>query len=187
MIKRLFDILFSLLISFLLIFPLFFIAFTVKISSPGPVFYISCRIGINNQKFKMFKFRTMLVETPDIATHLLMEPHRYLTPIGEFLRKSSLDELPQLWNIFIGEMSFVGPRPALFNQNDLITLRTLCNVSTLRPGLTGWAQINGRDNLSIEDKVKYDFVYLKNSSLMFDLKIIYLTFFKVFRRIGVSH
>jgi len=159
----------------------------VRVTSTGPAFYWSDRVGRHNRIFKMPKFRSMRIDTPAVATHLLTDPQAYLTPIGGFLRKSSLDELPQLWSILTGEMSFVGPRPALFNQYDLISLRSECHVDHLRPGLTGWAQVNGRDELPIPIKVKFDNEYLLRQSFMFDLKILCLTFLKVVRRDGVSH
>ena len=159
----------------------------VRLTSRGPVQYWSDRVGRHNRIFKMPKFRSMRIDTPAVATHLLANPNQYLTPIGSFLRKSSLDELPQLWSILKGDMSFVGPRPALFNQHDLIELRTKHGVDALVPGLTGWAQINGRDELPIPEKVKLDVEYLHRKSFMFDLKILWLTFIKVIRRDGVSH
>lgn len=159
----------------------------VKISSPGPIFYWSDRIGKYNKPFSMPKFRSMKVGTPALATHLLSNPEVHLTSIGKFLRTSSLDEIPQLWCIFKGEMSFVGPRPALFNQHDLIELRNQCGVSSLLPGLTGWAQINGRDELSNSQKVRYDKYYLENKNMWFDLKIMWMTFLKVALRENVSH
>lgn len=163
------------------------VALLVFGTSPGPVLYWSSRIGRHNQLFQMPKFRTMKVGTPAVATHLLSDPDRYLTPIGSFLRKSSLDELPQLWSIFKGDMSFVGPRPALFNQDDLIALRTQYGVHMLRPGLTGWAQINGRDELPVPKKVALDVEYLQRKSLWFDLEILFLTGLKVIRRDNVTH
>jgi O-antigen biosynthesis protein WbqP len=159
----------------------------VRATSPGPAIYWSDRVGQRNRIFKMPKFRTMRVDTPAVATHLLSDPKKVLTPIGSFLRRSSLDELPQLWSILKGDMSFVGPRPALFNQYDLIALRTECGVDTLVPGLTGWAQVNGRDALSIADKVQFDLQYLENRSFLMDMKILYMTFIKVLRRAEVSH
>lgn len=159
----------------------------IKLTSKGPVLYWSDRVGINNSIFKMPKFRTMKTETPSVATHMLKNPEHYLTPIGNYLRKSSLDELPQIYNILKGEMSFVGPRPALFNQVDLTTLRTQQNIHILIPGLTGWAQINGRDDLSIPQKVDLDRYYLDNRSFLFDMRILVLTFINVFKRKGVSH
>jgi O-antigen biosynthesis protein WbqP len=159
----------------------------IKLTSKGPALYWSNRVGRLNTIFKMPKFRTMILETPTVATHLLSDSGQYLTPVGSFLRKSSLDELPQLWSILIGDMSFVGPRPALFNQEDLITLRTQYGVDKLAPGLTGWAQVNGRDELSIPLKVQYEVEYLQKQSFWFDMKILGLTFLKVARRTGVSH
>lgn len=163
------------------------IALLVKATSRGPVLYWSDRVGRNNTIFKMPKFRTMKINTPAVATHLLKNPDQYLTPVGKFLRKSSLDELPQLFSILKGDMSFVGPRPALFNQYDLVEFRTQKGVHVLSPGLTGWAQINGRDEIPIPVKVEYDKYYMMNQSFFFDLKIILLTVLKVVRREGVSH
>jgi O-antigen biosynthesis protein WbqP len=163
------------------------IALLIKISSKGPVFYFSNRVGRDNKIFRMPKFRTMQIGAPTLATHLLSDSDRYLTPIGSFLRKSSLDELPQLWCILLGNMTFVGPRPALFNQDDLIALRTKYGVDRLKPGLTGWAQVNGRDELSIPVKVQYDVEYLQRQSFWFDMNILALTFFRVVQRTGVSH
>ncbi len=185
--KRLFDRALG-IVATLVVAPLILAsAVAVGLTSPGPVFYWSDRVGRNNSMFKMPKFRTMRVDTPAVATHLLKDPERYLTPIGGFLRRTSLDELPQLWSILKGDMSFVGPRPALYNQEDLITLRTQYGVHTLKPGLTGWAQVNGRDELSIPDKVRLDVEYLHRRSLTFDLKIIGITLLRVVRRQGVSH
>ena len=164
-----------------------FIAIMVLLTSPGPAIYWSDRVGQRNRIFKMPKFRTMRMDTPAVATHLLANPEKLLTPIGSFLRRSSLDELPQLWSILKGDMSFVGPRPALFNQYDLIALRTQFGVDALVPGLTGWAQVNGRDELSIPEKVQFDVQYLQNHSFWMDMKILYLTFVKVIRRAEVSH
>lgn len=164
-----------------------FIAIMVLLTSPGPAIYWSDRVGKNNRIFKMPKFRTMRVDTPAVATHLLPDPEKLLTPIGSFLRRSSLDELPQLWSILKGDMCFVGPRPALFNQYDLIALRTQHGVDALVPGLTGWAQVNGRDELSIPEKVQFDVQYLQSHSFWMDMKILYLTFVKVIRRAEVSH
>ena len=186
-VKRLFDITFSLLALLMLAIPMGLIALLVKLTSKGPVLYWSDRVGRNNKLFRMPKYRTMWIDTPAVATHLLGSPDRYLTPFGKFLRKTSLDELPQLISILKGEMSFVGPRPALFNQNDLITLRTERNVHRLTPGLTGWAQINGRDELPIPVKVEYDEYYLKHHSLWFDLRIIILTIAKVLKSEGINH
>lgn len=185
--KRPFDLLMSFL-SLVVLSPLIiFVALLVKLTSKGPAFYWSNRVGVRNIIFKMPKFRTMKIGTPAVATHLLSDSGQYLTSVGSFLRKSSLDELPQLWSIFVGDMSFVGPRPALFNQYDLISLRTICGVDKLTPGLSGWAQINGRDELSISIKVQYDVDYLQRQSFWFDMKILGLTFLKVIRRAGVSH
>lgn len=169
------------------ILPIGLIALIVKLSSPGPALYWSERVGRNNSVFRMPKFRTMRIDTPAVATHLLSDPAAYLTPIGSFLRRSSLDELPQLWSILKGDMSFVGPRPALFNQDDLIALRTAHGVHELIPGLTGWAQVNGRDELPIPEKVKLDVEYQKRQSFWFDLWILWLTFLKVIHRDGISH
>ena len=185
--KRLFD-LFICFITGLILLPCFvIIMLAVRLTSRGPALYWSDRVGLNNLIFRMPKFRTMQINTPAVATHLLADPDQYLTSIGSFLRKTSLDELPQLWSIIKGDMSFVGPRPALFNQDDLISLRTQCGVHELVPGLTGWAQINGRDELPIPDKVKLDVEYLHRQSFWFDIKILWLTFIKVVRRDGVSH
>jgi O-antigen biosynthesis protein WbqP len=167
--------------------PVLRVAAAVRLTSAGPALYWSDRVGRHNQLFEMPKFRSMRVGTPAVATHLLADPKSHLTPIGGFLRKSSLDELPQLWSILVGDMSFVGPRPALFNQHDLIELRTQLGVHKLVPGLTGWAQINGRDELPIPDKVKLDAAYLQRQSLAFDIRILWLTLVKVLRRDGVSH
>ncbi len=185
--KRSFDLLLSLLVAGIFLLPVLMVALAVWISSPGPVLYWSDRVGRNNQIFKMPKFRSMRTDTPAVATHLLNNPETYLTPIGGFLRKSSLDELPQLWSIIKGDMSFVGPRPALFNQQDLIELRTRAGVHRLVPGLTGWAQINGRDELPIPEKVALDVEYLCRQSILFDIKIIFLTAVRVLRRDNVSH
>ena len=185
--KRLFDLALCFIFAVVFFLPIVTVAALVRWTSPGPILFWSDRVGRQNQIFKMPKFRTMCVETPALATHLLANPEAYLTPIGSFLRKSSLDELPQLWSIMLGDMSFVGPRPALFNQNDLIELRTLQKVHTLVPGLTGWAQVNGRDELSITCKVTFDAEYLTSQSFWFDIKILWLTFLKVLQRKGVSH
>jgi O-antigen biosynthesis protein WbqP len=187
MMKRLFDLLLALVASFVLALPVLLVALAVRLTSAGPALYWSERVGRNNAIFKMPKFRSMRVGTPAVATHLLADPKRHLTPIGTFLRKSSLDELPQLWSIWMGDMSFVGPRPALFNQQDLIALRTEQGVHRLVPGLTGWAQVNGRDELPIPDKVKLDVAYLERQSLAFDIRILWMTFVKVIQRDGVSH
>ena len=185
--KRLFDFACSLLALTFLALPLLCLALLICLTSPGPVLYWSKRVGRENRIFRMPKFRTMRIDTPAVATHLLDDPDRWLTPVGKFLRKSSLDELPQLWSILCGEMSIVGPRPALFNQDDLVALRTAKGVHRLPPGLTGWAQINGRDELPIPVKVEFDEYYLKHRSMLLDMKIILLTFLKVARREGVTH
>ena len=185
--KRLFDLCLALSAALILVFPFVLVWLMVRVTSKGPALYWSDRVGRNNKIFKMPKFRSMRVDTPAVATHLLKNPQQFLTPIGSFLRKSSLDELPQLLSIIKGDMSFVGPRPALFNQDDLIALRTQHGVDVLVPGLTGWAQINGRDELPIPDKVNLDVVYMQRKSLWFDLKIIVLTFVKVLRRDGIQH
>lgn len=185
--KRTFDLLLAALASALLLVPISLVALVVRLTSNGPVLHWSDRVGRNNTIFKMPKFRSMKVGTPAVATHLLSDPKAYLTPMGSFLRKSSLDELPQLWSILVGDMSFVGPRPALFNQDDLIALRTRQGVHELVPGLTGWAQVNGRDELPIPEKVKLDVEYLHRQSLWFDIRILWLTFVKVLRHDGVSH
>jgi O-antigen biosynthesis protein WbqP len=185
--KRSFDLLLGIVAALVLALPIVVIALLVRLTSPGPALYWSDRVGKGNRVFRMPKFRSMRVGTPVVATHLLQDPQGYLTPIGSFLRKSSLDELPQLWNIVKGEMSFVGPRPALFNQEGLIALRTKYAVHELLPGLTGWAQVNGRDELPIPEKVKLDVEYLHRQSLGFDLYILWLTFVKVVQRDGVSH
>lgn len=185
--KRIFDFTLATIAVVILLVPILLVAILVKLTSRGPVVYWSNRVGRDNKIFKMPKFRTMRVDTPAVATHLLKNPEQFLTPIGSFLRKSSLDELPQLWSILVGDMSFVGPRPALFNQDDLIQLRTEQGLDRLPPGLTGWAQINGRDELPIPEKVKLDAEYLRNRSFCLDLKIIFLTFLKVLRRDGITH
>jgi len=187
MIKRLIDIFLALIAGFLFLLPMVFIALVIKCTSKGPVLYWSNRVGKNNIIFSMPKFRTMLKNTPELATHLLSNPENYLTAIGPFLRKSSLDELPQLWSVLMGDMSIVGPRPALFNQTDLIALRTSEQVHQLKPGITGWAQINGRDELDIAGKVSLDVQYKHLKSLSFDIKIIWMTLIKVLRRDGVVH
>lgn len=185
--KRVFDLVLAALAASVLLWPMLVIALAVRLSSPGPALYWSSRVGRNNQLFKMPKFRSMRLDTPVVATHLLGSPESYLTPIGSFLRKSSLDELPQLWCIFRGDMSFVGPRPALYNQADLIEMRTQYGVEVLRPGLTGLAQISGRDELPIPQKVKFDVEYLKSHSLVGDIEILFRTAVKVLRRDGVTH
>lgn len=185
--KRLFDLGLAVFAIVILCLPLLLVLLAVSLTSKGPVLYWSDRVGRQNRIFKMPKFRSMQTGTPAVATHLLDNPDVYLTPIGSFLRKSSLDELPQLWSIFKGDMSFVGPRPALYNQDDLIALRTQYGVDKCLPGLTGWAQVNGRDELPIPVKVEYDVEYLQRKSLVFDVYILWLTFLKVVRRDGVSH
>ncbi|HEY4541392.1 MAG TPA: sugar transferase [Noviherbaspirillum sp.] len=185
--KRAFDLLLGLAASVIFVLPLLIFALLVKLTSQGPALYWSRRVGRNNVLFSMPKLRTMRVGTQVVATHLLQNPDQYLTPIGGFLRKSSLDELPQLWCILRGDMSVVGPRPALFNQENLIEMRTKKGVHAIRPGLTGWAQINGRDELPIPEKVALDVYYLRRQSLAFDIKIILLTFIKVLRRDGITH
>ena len=185
--KRLFDLLLSITTLMLLVVLILLTAIAVHLTSKGSVLYWSDRVGINNKIFKMPKFRSMLIDTPAVATHLLDDPDSYLSPIGGFLRLSSLDEMPQLFSVLKGDMSFVGPRPALFNQNDLITLRTEKGVDKLLPGITGWAQVNGRDELSIPDKVILDVEYLNRQSFWFDMKILWMTFLKVMKRDGVSH
>ncbi len=187
MVKRAFDIGFCLVSLVVLGLPILLTALAVRLTSPGPVLYWSDRVGGNNRLFRMPKFRSMRVGTPALATHLLKDPDEYLTSIGALLRRTSLDELPQLWSILVGDMSFVGPRPALFNQDDLVALRTERGVHQLVPGLTGWAQINGRDEIPIAEKVDLDADYLRRQSFGFDLWIIWLTFVKVARRDGVSH
>jgi O-antigen biosynthesis protein WbqP len=185
--KRVVDICLGCLAALVLFVPVLLVAMAVRLTSKGPALYWSDRVGRNNVIFKMPKFRSMRVGTPAVATHLLADARSHLTPIGSFLRKSSLDELPQLWSILAGDMSFVGPRPALFNQQDLIALRTEQGVHALVPGLTGWAQVNGRDELPIPEKVKLDVAYLQRQSLWFDIRILWMTFVKVLRRDGVSH
>ncbi|MDP9916405.1 O-antigen biosynthesis protein WbqP [Variovorax boronicumulans] len=185
--KRFFDFFLAIVVTAIFLLPLVIVALAVFVTSRGPVLYWSDRVGRNNRIFKMPKFRSMRVGTPAMATHLLSEPGQYLTPIGSFLRKSSLDELPQLWSIFVGDMSFVGPRPALFNQQDLIGLRAQYGVHVLLPGLTGWAQVNGRDELPVPAKVQLDVEYLQRRSFWFDIRILWLTFVKVLRREGVTH
>lgn len=185
--KRAMDLFVAAFAGGLLLLPIALIALLVRLTSSGPALYWSDRVGRNNRIFKMPKFRSMRMDTPAVATHLLGDPDRYLTPIGSFLRKSSLDELPQLWSILKGDMSLVGPRPALFNQQDLIALRTDAGVDRLTPGLTGWAQINGRDELPIPDKVRLDAEYLRRQSFVFDLEILCLTAWRVLHRDGVTH
>ena len=185
--KRLFDLALGVLATVILLWPIVIVALLVRLTSPGPAFYWSDRVGRHNKIFRMPKFRSMRIDTPAVATHLLQNPDQWLTPIGSFLRKSSLDELPQLWSILKGDMSFVGPRPALFNQDDLIALRTEKGIDELVPGLTGWAQVNGRDDLPIPQKVQLDAEYLQQQTFLFDLKILWMTALKVLARDGVSH
>lgn len=187
MMKRIFDLTLAVILLSLFFIPILLVALLVKATSKGPALYWSDRVGKDNVLFRMPKFRSMRTDAPVVATHLMDDPTRYLTPIGSFLRKSSLDELPQLWNILTGDMSFVGPRPALYNQFDLIELRTSLGVSSLTPGLTGWAQINGRDELPIPIKVEFDAEYLRSKSISFDFYILWMTFLKVMKRDGVSH
>ncbi len=184
---RILDLFFALLAALIFSWLIFLIAVIVRLTSPGAILYWSSRVGKGNVLFMMPKFRTMRVDTPAVATHLLVNPVSYLTPVGSFLRRSSLDELPQLWCILNGQMSLVGPRPALFNQTDLISLRTKFGIELLPPGLTGWAQINGRDDMPISEKVRYDYEYAQRRSAMFNLKILCITFLKVLQQDGVSH
>jgi O-antigen biosynthesis protein WbqP len=186
-VKRLFDLALALFAAIVLAVPVALVAMAVRLTSNGPALYWSDRVGRGNKLFKMPKFRSMRIGTPAVATHLLEDPNVYLTPMGSFLRKSSLDELPQLWSILVGDMSFVGPRPALFNQHDLTELRTQNGVHELLPGLTGWAQVNGRDELPIPRKVELDLEYLNRQSIWFDVRILWMTAAKVLRRDGVSH
>lgn len=184
--KRFCDLLFSVVLITLLSPVLLAIALIIKLGSKGPVIFKQCRIGRNKKEFNIFKFRTMYTDTPnDVPTHLLEGPDRFITPIGKFLRKSSLDELPQLFNIFIGDMSFVGPRPPLYNQYDLISLRDEAGVNEVTPGITGWAQVNGRDELPIPIKVQYDKFYVENMSLWLDIKIVFMTAYSVVHGKGV--
>ncbi|CAM8360812.1 WcaJ Sugar transferases involved in lipopolysaccharide synthesis [Candidatus Methylopumilus universalis] len=185
--KRFFDLVLVFFVIILFLIPFISLCIAVRLSSKGPALYWSDRVGLDNKIFKMPKFRTMRIETPNVATHLLDNPQFFYTPIGSFLRKNSLDEIPQLWSILLGHMSFVGPRPALFNQYDLIHLRSKAGVNSLLPGLTGWAQVNGRDYLSIMQKVNLDVEYLNRKSFRFDLYILWVTFLKVIRQDGISH
>ncbi|MGB7419502.1 MAG: sugar transferase [Erythrobacter sp.] len=187
MTKRVFDIVLALLAGVILLLPMAILALAVRLTSPGPSIYWSQRVGVDGKLFAMPKFRSMRADTPTLATHLLTQPDQFLTPIGRALRSTSLDELPQLWPILKGEMSFVGPRPALFNQDDLIAGRRAAGVLGLRPGLTGWAQINGRDEISIADKVALDAEYARRRSLAFDVKILMMTAAKVLERSNVAH
>jgi len=185
--KQIFDMALSAILLIVLLLPMLLIALLIRFTSDGQALYWSDRVGKNGVLFKMPKFRSMQVNTPTVATHLMKQPDEFLSPIGRFLRRSSLDELPQLFSILKGDMSFVGPRPALFNQDDLIALRIEEGVDQLIPGITGWAQVNGRDELSITDKVSFDVEYVNNQSLLFDLKILWMTFVKVIKRTGVTH
>jgi O-antigen biosynthesis protein WbqP len=185
--KRIFDLIAAIVILTIISIPMLIIAMMVKLTSKGPVLHWSDRVGINNAIFRMPKFRTMRIETPDVATHLLENPDKYITPIGPILRRFSLDEFPQLWSVLKGDMSLIGPRPALYNQDDLIELRTKKGIHRLIPGVTGWAQVNGRDILPIPVKVEYDDHYLHHRSFLFDMKILWLTFVKVIKREGVRH
>lgn len=185
--KRIVDLFLVLAALVIFFIPMLLVAICIRLTSEGPIVFWSDRVGRRNQVFRMPKFRTMRVDTPNVATHLLASAGQYLTPIGSFLRKSSLDELPQLWSVLVGDMSFVGPRPALHNQHDLIEMRSKVGVDTLLPGITGWAQVNGRDELSLQDKVDLDQQYLDRQSFLFDQYILLLTVLKVFRREGVSH
>ena len=185
--KRLFDLIMATIIIVILILPMIIIILSIRLTSKGPAFYWSDRVGLDNKIYKMPKFRTMKIDTPEIATHLMTHPDKFFSPIGRFLRRASLDELPQLFSIFKGDMSFVGPRPALYNQEDLIALRSENDIDKLMPGLTGWAQVNGRDELSISEKVLFEIEYMEKKSFWFDLKILSLTFLKVVKGKGVSH
>ena len=185
--KRIFDIVLSIILLIVLILPMLLISLLIRFTSDGQALYWSDRAGKNGVFFKMPKFRSMQTNTPVVATHLMKQPDEFLSPVGGFLRRSSLDELPQLFSILKGDMSFVGPRPALFNQDDLIVLRKKKGVGQLMPGITGWAQVNGRDELSIADKVNFDVEYLINQSFLFDLRILWMTFVKVIKRVGVKH
>ncbi len=185
--KRPFDLILATILIIILLMPMFFIALMIRLTSKGPVLYWSDRVGFNNTIYKMPKFRSMRINTPQVATHLMSNPAEFLSPIGRFLRQTSLDEIPQLLSILKGDMSFVGPRPALYNQEDLITLRSDHGLHKLIPGLTGWAQVNGRDDLSIPEKVLLEVEYMHKKSFWFDLKILWLTFLKVINRKGVSH
>ena len=185
--KQIFDTALAILFFLIFFLPMLIIALLVKLTSKGPVLYWSDRVGKDNRIFRMPKFRTMMNDTPAVATHLMKNPEHYCTPVGSFLRKSSLDELPQLYSVLKGDMSFVGPRPALYNQDDLVELRTKKGIHRIIPGITGWAQINGRDDLPIPEKVDLDEYYLNNHSLMFDLKTLFMTLLSVIKRQGVQH
>ena len=185
--KRSFDIVVSSILFLVLLLPMIFIGLAVILTSKGPIFYWSDRVGQNNTIFKMPKFRTMKIDAPTLATHLIKNPNDFISPVGVFLRNTSLDELPQLYSIIKGDMSIIGPRPALYNQRDLITLRTEKKLDKLLPGLTGWAQVNGRDELSIPEKVEFEIEYMQRKSFWFDLKILWMTFLKVLNSRGISH
>ena len=185
--KRIFDLILAAILIIVLSVPMLIIIFAIRLTSKGPALYWSERVGLDNSIYKMPKFRTMRIDTPQIATHLMSNPEKFLSPIGVFLRQTSLDELPQLFSILKGDMSFVGPRPALYNQDDLIYMRTEKGMDSLVPGLTGWAQVNGRDELPIPEKVALDVEYMEKQSFWFDMKILWMTFLKVVRRAGVSH
>ena len=185
--KRIFDCILAFTLAVILLIPILMMALVIKLNSKGPIFFVSERVGQDNRRFKMIKFRSMKIDTPIVSTDLLIDPRKFLTSIGSFLRRSSVDELPQIWNILNGDMSFVGPRPALFNQVELIALRTEKSIHNMVPGLTGWAQVNGRDELSIYDKVNLDHEYMLRQSFNFDLKILWLTYLKVIRKESISH
>ena len=185
--KRIFDLILAAILIIVLSVPMLIIIFAIRLTSKGPALYWSERVGLDNSIYKMPKFRTMKIDTPQVATHLMSNPEKFLSPIGGFLRQTSLDELPQLLSILKGNMSFVGPRPALYNQEDLITLRSENGLDKLLPGLTGWAQVNGRDELSIPEKVMLEVEYMQKKSFWFDLKILWLTFLKVINKKNVSH
>lgn len=185
--KRFLDLLLAMFASIVLLVPIGFVALMVRLTSKGPIIFWSDRVGCHDKLFRMPKFRTMRIDAPVVATHLMPDTDKFLTPVGSFLRRSSLDELPQLWSIILGDMSFVGPRPALYNQHDLIKLRNEKGVHNLTPGLTGWAQVNGRDELPIPQKVKLDVEYMERRTLRFDIYILWLTFLKVIYREGISH
>jgi len=185
--KRFFDFFFAFVLIVLLLVPACIIGVLIRLTSEGPALYWSDRVGKNNIIFKMPKFRTMIIHTPPLATHLLSRPNDFMTPLGSFLRKYSLDEIPQLFTILSGEMTFVGPRPALFNQYDLIKMREIAGINTLSPGLTGWAQVNGRDQLNLREKVDLEVYYMRNQSFLFDLKILWMTFVSVLSKQGISH
>ena len=185
--KRIFDFILAFTLAVILLIPILIMSLVIKLNSKGPIFFVSERVGQDNHLFKMIKFRSMKIDTPIVSTDLLIDPRKFLTSIGSFLRRSSVDELPQIWNILNGDMSFVGPRPALFNQVELIALRTEKSIHNMVPGLTGWAQVNGRDELSIYDKVNLDHEYMLRQSFNFDLKILWLTYLKVIRKESISH